>query len=381
MNRGNQTNLKVTGGPADRSDVATSKDEKMPWAVRIALGWFVLLAIASCAPLVYVQTMWKEGWGWEWMLWQHVTCIGFVALGAGFVAAILHGRREWVATPYFLIGGFAFFAPITGSRASAFTAGMWIYLVSVAVATTVPLALLYLPRSSRRWFWAFPLRRGLGCGCCTLLVLAIVGALSPMFDGTRSSQKTISAQLHATAGQGWNAFRLLAQNETSRAAGGQCVDMATCTNSVEFAEKLAACQGRDAEELLVTGGRWSFAVNVPPDVPDTFPVMITANVDPAQLPREWDGETDKDRRLELRPLEGVEPFRFGNRGIVVVRKSGAAQIIKRRHMTFGIIFGNRPFKLGDGACYLTPVGRRNLSQAPMPADGEGISNKGSRCLK
>ena len=80
-----------------KGDVFMPNDMKMPWSVRIALGWFVLLAIVCCVPLVYVQTLWREGWGLGWMLWQHVVCLGYIALGVGFVAAILCGRRNWVS--------------------------------------------------------------------------------------------------------------------------------------------------------------------------------------------------------------------------------------------------------------------------------------------
>ena len=75
-----------------------------------------LLAIACCAPLVYLQSQWLEGWGLGWMLWQHVVSIGFIALGAGFVLGILRGGRDWVAAPYFLIGLPVFFMPLTGFR-------------------------------------------------------------------------------------------------------------------------------------------------------------------------------------------------------------------------------------------------------------------------
>ena len=82
-----------------------------------------------------------------------------------------------------------------------------------------------------------------------------------------------------------------------------------------------------------------------------------------ELLREWDGETDKDKLLELKPLEGAEPLRFGNRAIVVVRKGGAAQVIKRKYMKLRAIFGDKPFKLGKDTYYLTPIGRRRRAMA------------------
>ena len=81
-----------------KGDVFMPNDMKMPWSVRIALGWFVLLAIACCVPLVYVQTLWREGWGLGWMLWQHVVCLAYIALGVGFVAAILCGSFTTFST-------------------------------------------------------------------------------------------------------------------------------------------------------------------------------------------------------------------------------------------------------------------------------------------
>ena len=326
----------------------------MPWPVRIALGWFVLLAIACCVPLVYVQTLWREGWGFGWMLWQHIACFGAIALGAGFVAAILCGRRNWVTIPYFLIGLLFFCLPMINSGT-----GLIIYRVAVAVGTVVPLVLLYGPSSSNLWFLSFPLQRGLGTGCCTLLVLAIVGLMASMIDVERPERKMLSAAMSAQANRGRNVFITLNRNAAEKLAVPSWAELCSCSNSVEFAEKVSAGLDEDGKVLLFRAGReWSFAVNVPPDAPDMFPIMISANVDPSGLPREWDGVTDKDTLLELKPLEGVEPLRFGDKAIVIVRKGGAAQVIKRKYMKLKTIFGDKPFKLGKDTYYLTPVGRR-----------------------
>lgn len=326
----------------------------MPWPVRIALGWFVLLAIACCVPLVYVQTLWREGWGFGWMLWQHIACFGAIALGAGFVAAILCGRRNWVTIPYFLIGLLFFCLPMINSGT-----GLIIYRVAVAVGTVVPLVLLYGPSSSNLWFLSFPLQRGLGTGCSTLLVLAIVGLMASMIDVERPERKMLSAAMSAQANRGRNVFITLNRNAAEKLAVPSWAELCSCSNSVEFAEKVSAGLDEDGKVLLFRAGReWSFAVNVPPDAPDMFPIMISANVDPSGLPREWDGVTDKDTLLELKPLEGVEPLRFGDKAIVIVRKGGAAQVIKRKYMKLKTIFGDKPFKLGKDTYYLTPVGRR-----------------------
>ena len=152
-------------------------------------------------PLVYVQTLWREGWGLGWMLWQHVVCLGYIALGVGFVAAILCGRRNWVAIPYFLIGLLFFCLPVVDSGA-----GLIVYRVAVAAGTVVPLVLLYGPSSSNLWFLAFPLQRRLGAGCCTLLVLAIVGLMASMVDVAPPMRKNYSALMGVTANRGRSGF-------------------------------------------------------------------------------------------------------------------------------------------------------------------------------
>ena len=165
--------------------------------------------------------------------------------------------------------------------------------------------------------------------------------------------------MSAQANRGRNVFITLNRNAAEKLAVPSWAELCSCSNSVEFAEKVSAGLDEDGKVLLFRAAReWSFAVNVPPDAPDTFPIMISANVDPSGLPREWDGVTDKDTLLELKPLEGVEPLRFGDKAIVIVRKGGAAQVIKRKYMKLKTIFGDKPFKLGKDTYYLTPVGRR-----------------------
>ena len=330
----------------------------MPWPVRIALGWFALLAIACCVPGVCLLAEFcRQGAGiGEWVLGL-MACFGFVALGAGFVLAILSGKRNWVTIPYLLLGLQAFlavpFSPIveTAPRLVA-------YWIAVVFVTVVPPAFLYFP-SSNRWFAAFPRQKGVGIGCGLLLFLVFAGIIVSMIDVERPERKMLSAAMSAQANRGRNVFITLNRNAAEKLAVPSWAELCSCSNSVEFAEKVSAGLDEDGKVLLFRAGReWSFAVNVPPDAPDTFPIMISANVDPSGLPREWDGVTDKDTLLELKPLEGVEPLRFGDKAIVIVRKDGAAQVIKRKYMARKIIFGGKPFKFGKDTYYLTPVGRR-----------------------
>ena len=72
----------------------------------------------------------------------------------------------------------------------------------------------------------------------------------------------------------------------------------------------------------------------------------------------------------LLTLVGAPPSRLGNFAMVVVRKGGAAQVIKRKYMIPKCVFSRTPYELGPDTYFLTPVGRRNLSQAPTSEDCE-----------
>jgi len=85
--------------------------------------------------------------------------------------------------------------------------------------------------------------------------------------------------------------------------------------------------------------------------------MISANVLPSFVPREWAGGTNRTERFDWKPLEGAWPMSLGDKAVVVVRKSGVAAVIKRKYARGRCLLGDRPYKLGDDFYYLTPVGK------------------------
>ena len=103
---------------------------------------------------------------------------------------------------------------------------------------------------------------------------------------------------------------------------------------------------------------WIVAANVTDETPDFVPVLISANFNPTLLLRKWDGHTDASVRLPIGPASGAEAFPFGDKGIVIVRKSGAAETIKAKHLTYGNLYGHA-FDLTNmdpPLLYLTPTG-------------------------
>lgn len=104
---------------------------------------------------------------------------------------------------------------------------------------------------------------------------------------------------------------------------------------------------------------WIVAANVTDETPDFVPVLITANFNPALLLSKWDGKTNGSRRLPIGPKSGAEATPFGDKGIVIVRKSGAAETIKLKYLTYNTLYQRQAFDLTNmnpPIKYLTPSG-------------------------
>lgn len=186
-------------------------------------------------------------------------------------------------------------------------------------------------------------------------VLALVCLLVPYLMSAR-----LSAEIDAMSSSGHDLFSLQVQNRVEHEANAAVplVDGSSCSNTLEYVRKLIEqTGGSDADKFYRAAGQWVIALNVPEDAPDVFPVMFSANFDPSVLPREWDGEMDAIRHLEVKPIGGVDlPNCLSGNRVFVICKGGAAQMCDARYLTLLSLF-HIPYKLPENACFLTPVGK------------------------
>ena len=111
--------------------------------------------------------------------------------------------------------------------------------------------------------------------------------------------------------------------------------------------------------IRAAGLDWCIAANVTDETPDFMPVLISANFNPALLLNEWNGQTDGTRRLPIGPESGSEKSMFNDKAIVIVRKSGAAEVIKQTDLTYNKLYAGMSFDLTNmnpPLKYLTPTG-------------------------
>ena len=90
---------------------------------------------------------------------------------------------------------------------------------------------------------------------------------------------------------------------------------------------------------------WTVAANVTDETPDFVPVLITANFNPSLLLSKWDGKTNGSEKLPIGPVSGAAATPFGDKAVVIVRKSGAAEVIKARFLTYDMLYQKQAFDL------------------------------------
>lgn len=321
----------------------------MPWPMKIVFCWFVLLAVGSIIQLVAV--LWC--WSLEGEAYLLPVCIeGLLALSVTvcYIYATCHGPRRWITLSY----------PVLGSVlavAAFFVTGFFDVVLMFVLATVVPMWLLYRP-SADRWFVYKNRETPINMGCLSVVMLIASCVLIPSCMADMSRVRRVSA--HALSMRGRKLFIActeVAATNNDYQVFAPAARTANCSNSVEYVSKFLGNPTDDAgKEILALANKWSMIVDLPDDAPDHLPVMISANFDPSVLPREWDGVTDKDKPLPLRPVAGAPELKFGDKYIVIVRCGGATQVIKKKYLKLGVLFNRQSYKLGENVRILTPVG-------------------------
>lgn len=86
-----------------------------------------------------------------------------------------------------------------------------------------------------------------------------------------------------------------------------------------------------------------------------IPMLVSANLNPAYLLREWDGSKDADKVVPLGPKSGAEKSLFGDTCAVIVFNDGSAETIPAKELTYARIY-RRAFKGPPLLGYLTVRG-------------------------
>lgn len=333
--------------------MSSEKEILMPWPVKVVWWWYLTLACASCVPLVFCLV--KGDLFGRGELFQLLAGIAsWVAYFSGLALAVRRGRRGWATVPYGVVGLLMIMLCWAGVLRYGLTLKNGLFLFATAALTVFPIALLHVP-SSKAWFQRGPRPNRMGVGW--LFGVFVVGLLLSFIEFAPPEARIIAANTSAMAMRGRNLFCVLTENEIARQSGGPWIDPATCSDSVEFIEKLLSQYKPDekAEWIQKESHQWSVAVNVPESATN-FPVFVSANLDPSQFPRTWDGVTDADRKFELVQLPGADELRIGKKAVVIVRKGGAASVCKAKYCTLKHVF-NCPYELGEDTYFLTPAGK------------------------
>ena len=113
------------------------------------------------------------------------------------------------------------------------------------------------------------------------------------------------------------------------------------------------------KKISRTGLDWCIAANVTDEMPDVIPVLVSANLNPALLLRRWNGEKDGSVQLPIGPSSGATKSMFGDKAVVILRKSGAVEVIKEKLLTYDNLYNKLGFDLSNmnpPLVYLTPDG-------------------------
>ena len=100
--------------------------------------------------------------------------------------------------------------------------------------------------------------------------------------------------------------------------------------------------------------KWCVAQGVSDEMPDSVPVLISANFDCSALPRTWSGnESDGNKKIPISSMKGI-----GDSGIVVIYKGGKAEFLRQADVSLCAILGTVPIETLPKS-WLAPYGTVN----------------------
>ena len=118
--------------------------------------------------------------------------------------------------------------------------------------------------------------------------------------------------------------------------------------NAKIEEDIAAGCKRVKGKLRPETIQWCISCDFPvaKDDPAAYariPMLVSANLNPAFLLREWDGSKDADKIIPLGPKSGAEKSLFGDTCAVIVFNDGSAETIPAKELTYARIY-RRAFK-------------------------------------
>ena len=120
-------------------------------------------------------------------------------------------------------------------------------------------------------------------------------------------------------------------------------------------------------KLTAANNMWTVAMNVPDELDDTVPILITRNVDASSLAAKVT-DTEWGRSLRFDP-EWQTPF--GDRAFLLIRKGGAIFRAREKYRSYGVVYGRQAFDATvgrDGAPVAHPLTYLTPTRAVVPGE-------------
>ncbi len=342
----------VHGGAAQPAGDGPAARLRMPWPVRVvaALAWTYVVSVAGLAAYLVVRSCFDRHFAASVDSFPHVFyMVVLLVLVIVMLCGVLQGRFRLFAYPCILVAVSEFFVGVMESMSLTCCVEGIALMVGAVVLGVVPVVLLMLP-PSRKWQEERLGHRTEGYSCGCLLVIFLLCLLMTHICSRPTSEEM--------AHDSWFMARivraLVCDNDAARKRGGaEWIDPATCSNSTQFVQALLG--GHVGAYKYMQRETWIIAVNPPDD--DSFPVVISANVDIAELLRPG----DEQRLVALKCSEenGAPCLLHCMDSAVVARKGGEVDVGKKA-VTPAMIFGGHVPRPPSETYFLTPTGRLDL---------------------